>query len=171
MRGDRTAKLFPAFDMRAERATRKGRITMKDTNGTGYLPREQWLEIDLFERLSRSAFRSRFHLSAADRAYIEKRGMDTVRSHAYDLVRKRLAPAQIPNDGKQTPMRGAPKGHPVFLAQHATATCCRGCLEKWHGIPAGRELTEAEIDYVVDVIMTWVEREAAAGGRAGAGSR
>jgi exodeoxyribonuclease V alpha subunit len=68
-------------------------------------------------------------------------------------------------------MRGAPKGHPVFLAQHATATCCRGCLYKWHGIPAGRALTDAEIDYVVDVIMTWIEREAAAGGRADASSR
>ena len=143
----------------------------RDADRKGFVPREEWLAIDLFERLSRSAFRSRFHLSAADRAYIEARGLDTVRAHALDLVRKRLAPARIPNDGKQTPMRGAPKGHPVFLAQHATATCCRGCLYKWHGIPAGRALTDSEIDYVVDVIMTWIEREAAAGGRAGAGSR
>lgn len=143
----------------------------RDADRKGFVPREEWLAIDLFERLSRSAFRSRFHLSAADRAYIEARGLDTVRAHALDLVRKRLAPARIPNDGKQTPMRGAPKGHPVFLAQHATATCCRGCLYKWHGIPAGRALTDSEIDYVVDVIMTWIEREAAAGGRAGIGSR
>lgn len=143
----------------------------RDADRKGFVPREEWLAIDLFERLSRSAFRSRFHLSAADRAYIEARGLDTVRAHALDLVRKRLAPARIPNDGKQTPMRGAPKGHPVFLAQHATATCCRGCLYKWHGIPAGRALTDSEIDYVVDVIMTWIEREAAAGGRAGTGSR
>ena len=143
----------------------------RDADRKGFVPREEWLAIDLFERLSRSAFRSRFHLSAADRAYIEARGLDTVRAHALDLVRKRLAPARIPNDSKQTPMRGAPKGHPVFLAQHATATCCRGCLYKWHGIPAGRALTDSEIDYVVDVIMTWIEREAAAGGRTGAGSR
>ena len=81
--------------------------------------------------------------------------MDTVRRHAYDFVRQRLAPAVIPNDGKQTPMRG----HPVFLAQHATATCCRGCLWKWHHIPAGIALTPAQQDYVVDVIMTWIERE------------
>ena len=143
----------------------------RDADRKGFVPREEWLAIDLFERLSRSAFRSRFHLSVADCAYLEARGLDTVRAHALDLVRKRLAPARIPNDGKQTPMRGAPKGHPVFLAQHATATCCRGCLYKWHGIPAGRALTDSEIDYVVDVIMTWIEREAAAGGRAGAGSR
>lgn len=81
--------------------------------------------------------------------------MDTVRRHAYDFVRQRLAPAVIPNDGKQTPMRG----HPVFIAQHATACCCRGCLAKWHGIPAGKALTEAQKQYVVDVLMAWIQRE------------
>ena len=77
----------------------------------------------LFQRLSQSAFRSRFHLTAKERAYIEEKGMATIRRHAEDFVSKRLAPAAIPNDGKQTPMRG----HPVFLAQHATGCCCRGC--------------------------------------------
>ena len=69
---------------------------------------------------------------------------------------KRLAPAEPANDGEQTPMRGAPKGHPVFLAQHATATCCRGCLEKWHGIEKGRALSDDEQRYVVDGIMRWI---------------
>ena len=41
---------------------------------------------------------------------------------------KRIAPKEPLNDGKQTPM----KGHPVFIAQHATATCCRECTRKWH---------------------------------------
>ena len=72
-----------------------------------------------------------------------------------DFIRKRLSQADIPNDGKQTPMRG----HPVFVAQHATATCCRGCLEKWHHIPKGRELTETEQEYIVNVIMEWISRE------------
>ena len=81
--------------------------------------------------------------------------MDTIRSHASDFVRTRLAPAQIPNDGKQTPMRG----HPVFLAQHATGCCCRGCLYKWHRIPAGVQLTEEQQKYIVDVLMAWIERE------------
>lgn len=70
---------------------------------------------------------------------------------------KRLAPSEPQNDGKQTPMRG----HPVFVAQHATATCCRGCLEKWHNIPKGRELTAQEQDYVVDVILQWIDRQRA----------
>ncbi len=110
---------------------------------------------DLFNRLSKSAFRSRFHLSQKDRDYIAAKGLDTIRQHAKDFVAKRLAPAVIPNDGKQTPMRG----HPVFLAQHATGCCCRGCFSKWHHIPAGRQLTAEEQDYAVGVLMAWIGRE------------
>ena len=95
--------------------------------------------------LARSNFRSRFHLALRDRQYICDKGWDVMRRHAADFVAQRLAPAVIPNDGKQTPMRG----HPVFIAQHATACCCRGCLAKWHGIPAGRALTDAEQRYIV----------------------
>ncbi len=110
---------------------------------------------DLFDRLSKSAFRSRFHLSQKDRDYIAAKGLDTIRQHAKDFVAKRLAPAVIPNDGKQTPMRG----HPVFLSQHATGCCCRGCFSKWHHIPAGRQLTAEEQDYAVGVLMAWIGRE------------
>ena len=100
---------------------------------------------DLFERLKKSDFRSKFHLKETDKKYVTDKGMDTIERHAEDFVTKRLAPAIIPNDGKQTPMRG----HPVFIGQHATACCCRGCLYKWHRIPQGRELTAAEQKYVV----------------------
>ena len=109
----------------------------------------------LFQRLSQSAFRSRFHLTAKERAYIEEKGMATIRRHAEDFVSKRLAPAAIPNDGKQTPMRG----HPVFLAQHATGCCCRGCLSKWHHIQPGHQLSPEEQRYVVAVLMTWISRQ------------
>ena len=112
-------------------------------------------EGNLWKRLSQSKFRSSFSLKANDRSYVSDKGMDKVREHACDFIRKRLAQADIPNDGKQTPMRG----HPVFVAQHATATCCRGCLEKWHHIPKGRELTETEQEYIVNVIMEWISRE------------
>ncbi len=110
---------------------------------------------DLFARLARSNFRSRFKLKETDKAYVTTKGMDTIRSHARDFIARRLAPAHPANDGKQTPM----KGHPVFIGQHATATCCRGCLEKWHHIPAGRELTEAQQEYVVEVLMEWIGRQ------------
>ena len=120
--------------------------------------------MELFGRLAGSKFRSRFRLKEADFEYIREKGMDTIRSHAADFVRKRLAPAEPKNDGKQTPMRGAPNGHPVFLGQHATATCCRSCLEKWHGIPAGRPLSASEQEYVVNVLMEWIRRQMEANG-------
>lgn len=110
---------------------------------------------DLFERLSQSKFRSGFHLKEKDKKYVLGKGGDKIREHARDFVSQRLAPAVIPNDGKQTPM----KGHPIFIAQHATACCCRGCLEKWHHFPRGKELTEEQQDYVVDVLMEWVGRQ------------
>ncbi|MCR4658064.1 MAG: ATP-dependent RecD-like DNA helicase [Lachnospiraceae bacterium] len=119
----------------------------------GKISHEEWLKIDLFDRLSKSEFRSRFKLAEKDREYIADKGMDTIRRHAGDLIDKRLAPGVIENDGRQTPM----KGHPVFIAQHATGTCCRSCLEKWHGIDPGRELSNAEREYVVDVIMKWID--------------
>ena len=113
------------------------------------------MSADIFDRLAKSAFRSRFKLKEKEKQYIKEKGIDKIRSHAEDFISKRLVPADIPNDGKQTPMRG----HPVFIAQHATATCCRGCLEKWHKIPKGRELTQAEQKYVVDIIMEWINRQ------------
>lgn len=110
---------------------------------------------DLFARLAKSDFRSRFHLTKKDKEYISQKGLPTIRRHAEDFIAKRLAPAVIPNDGKQTPMRG----HPVFLAQHATGCCCRGCFYKWHHIPAGRELTKEEQQYAVAVLMAWIETQ------------
>ena len=105
--------------------------------------------------LARSKFRSRFRLSAADRKYIEDKGMATIRSHAADFISTRLAPANPPNDGRQTPMRG----HPVFKAQHATATCCRSCLEKWWNVPRGTEIPPERQSRIVDFLMTWIERK------------
>ena len=107
---------------------------------------------DMKERFAASAFRSRFRLSPAERAYVAEKGLAAIRAQAEKIVRERLAPAHPVNDGRQTPMRG----HAVFKAQHGTACCCRSCLKKWHGIPAGRALDEDEIIYVVDMIMEWI---------------
>lgn len=108
----------------------------------------------VFERLRGSSFRARFRLNAKDSAYLATRGLPTVMTHAADFIAKRLAPVEPANDGRQTPMRG----HPAFVAQHATATCCRGCLAKWHAIPAGRPLSEAEQSHVLAAIARWLER-------------
>ena len=113
-------------------------------------------EIDcVFSALSKSAFRRRFALSEKDRAYIAEMGLETIRDHARSFVASRLAPAEPPRDGKQTPFRG----HPVFVAQHATATCCRGCLAKWHGIPQGRALRHDQQDHIVSVLFRWIESQ------------
>ena len=110
-------------------------------------------ELDnVFEALAGSRFRARFRLGDADARYLSAKGLPTVLSHAADFLETRLAPAQAANDGKQTPMRG----HPVFVAQHATATCCRSCLAKWHGIPAGRTLAAVEKAYALAVIERWL---------------
>jgi len=111
--------------------------------------------------LARQPFRAKFHLRGRDAATVELRGMEVIRKHAADLLAKRVVPAQPHNDGKQTPYRG----HPVFVAQHATATCCRTCLERWHGIPKGHDLTREERDYAVDVICRWIAADLAASGR------
>ncbi|OON87261.1 DUF4186 domain-containing protein [Oribacterium sp. C9] len=110
---------------------------------------------ELFSHLARSKFRSGFHLHKLERDYFISHGEETIRKHASDFIAQRLAPAEPANDGKQTPM----KGHPVFIAQHATACCCRGCLKKWHHIPEHRELSQSEQNYVVDVIMKWIEKD------------
>ena len=136
-----------------------------------------------FEKLARSKFRMRFHLGEKELQYIDEKGMDVIRSHAEDFISQKLAPAFPKNDGKQTPMRG----HPVFIAQHACACCCRGCLEavgrhgakllrpwqrpfqplvprgdralKWYHVPQGVELTEDQQRRIVDFLMVWIEKE------------
>lgn len=113
-----------------------------------------WIEKTM-ERLSYSTFRSKFVLSDKDRAYARSKGKTTIGRHACELLRSRVGAANPVKDGKQTPWRG----HPVFTAQHATATCCRGCIEKWHHIPRGRELTDEEIRRLADLIMVWIERD------------
>ena len=109
----------------------------------------------LFQDLSKAKFRSSFHLRKYMIDYINEKGLVKIREHAYDFINKKIRPAYPKNDGRQTAMRG----HPVFIAQHATGTCCRGCLEKWHHIPKGRELTDEEVDYIVNVIMHWIKGE------------
>ncbi len=108
---------------------------------------------NILYRLSKSKFRSKFRLSNKDLEYIKNKGLDVIEEHAYDFINKRLAPQYIPNDGKQTPFLG----HPVFIAQHATACCCRSCLFKWHKIAKNKKLSDREIKYIVGLIMAWIK--------------
>lgn len=112
-----------------------------------------WAEIK--RRLNQSKFRSKFKLSGMDLTYAREKSADILKEHTYDFISTRLASAEPKNDGRQTPW----KGHPVFVAQHATGTCCRGCLRKWHDIAPGKSLENDEIDYIVTVIMAWIQDE------------
>ncbi len=107
------------------------------------------------DKLGKSKFRAGFHLDNSDRVYIEEKGIEQIKSHAQDFIRTRLAPAVIPNDGRQTPT----KGHPIFKAQHACACCCRGCLQKWYNVPQGCELTQIQQEKIVNLLMAWIEKE------------
>ena len=110
---------------------------------------------EALEKLSRSKFRSSFHLTKKEREYLEEKGMEVMERHARDFVRQKLAPADPENDGKQTPM----KGHPVFKAMHATGCCCRGCLYKWYRVPLHTELSESQQEKIVHLLLAWIEKQ------------
>ena len=105
--------------------------------------------------LSKSKFRSSFHLRKYMIDYINEKGLDKIEEHTRDIIIKNISDEYPINDGKQTPM----KGHPTFIAQHACACCCRGCLEKWHKILKGKKLEEREINYITALLMEWIKRE------------
>ena len=105
--------------------------------------------------LSKSKFRNSFHLRKYMKEYIKEKGMDTIKKHTIDFIEQKLAEPFPKNDGKQTPMRG----HPVFIAQHACACCCRNCLGKWHHIEKGKELTKEQKNYIYLLLITWIKKE------------
>ena len=110
---------------------------------------------ELLDSLEKSKFRGSFHLNRNMKEYIKEKGLDKIKSDAKDLIIKRISDAYPKNDGKQTPM----KNHPVFIAQHATASCCRGCLYKWYHIKPHTQLNDSQQEMIVQVIMAWIKRE------------
>jgi hypothetical protein len=114
---------------------------------------KQWKVLK--SKLSRSKQIVSPAMGEPEKEYVLSRGVDILKLHATDFVKKRLAPADPKNDGRQTPL----KGHPVFIAQHATGTSDRIRLEKFHGIKTGIELTEKEVSYVVSVILRWIQEQ------------
>lgn len=107
---------------------------------------------NVIHKLQKSKFRSSFKLKQKDIDYINEKGMSMIKRHAVDFINQKLAPANPENDGKQTPM----KNHPVFIAMHACACCCRTCLYKWHKIPMNKELTKDEKNYIYGLLIYWI---------------
>ncbi len=110
----------------------------------------------LLDSLGKSKFRGSFHLNKKMKEYVLIKGIDKIKNDAYDIINSRIKPKSPKNDGKQTPMKQV---HPVFIAQHACACCCRGCIEKWHQIPKDKELSNQEVDYLVSILIEWIKKE------------
>ena len=110
----------------------------------------------MIDSLSKAKFRGSFHLNSKMKEYVKDKGLDVIKSHAYDFINERLKPKNPKNDGKQTPMR---QTHPVFIAQHACGFCCRSCLYRIHKIPKNKELTSDEVNYIVEFIILWIKKE------------
>ena len=114
------------------------------------------MDIDkLLESLSKTKFRGSFHLNKKMKDYVLDKGIDKIKQDTYEIIDKRLK-VKLDNDGKQTPMRQV---HPTFIAQHATGTCCRGCLKRIHHIDDNHDLNNYEINYILSVIIRWIQKE------------
>ena len=144
------------------RIERKDQLQQADKSHYSYTPGSKEAEKiiyktptkeELLKQLAKSKFRGNFYLNEEDKQYIKDKGLEKIEEHARDFVKTKLSAENPEKDGKQTPMRG----HPVFKAQHATATCCRSCLEKWHNIPSGKQLTKEDQDYITETIMDWIK--------------
>jgi hypothetical protein len=133
-------RLYIASDFRLTKASSVGKLSTKE-----------WTALK--KKLSKGGRLEKFSLGDPEKEYVTSRGMDILRLHATDFVNKRIAPAEPKNDGRQTPA----KGHPVFIAQHATGCNDRDSVEEFFGIKKGVELTEKQVEKVVDVILQWID--------------
>lgn len=107
----------------------------------------------ILDSLEKSQFRLNQRLWGSDYK-IYKDNQDKVRYDAREILNQKIGIADHPKDGKQTPYHK----HPVFTAQHATATCCRGCVLKWYKLPKGRRLTNLELEHFTNLVMAWLAR-------------
>jgi hypothetical protein len=87
--------------------------------------------------------------------HAQRKGRIALKEAARDRLGKYLAVAEPSRDGRQTPLEGSA----IYYAQHATATCCRTCLEYWHDIPKGRPLTAGEFDYCATLIDLFLDEK------------
>jgi len=111
-----------------------------------------------FQALKYETIRHHFwHVALDEKAvkYARRDGLKQLRDDSESRVRKSLGPeaSRIFRDGTQTPKTGKA----LFYAQHATATCCRKCVEYWHGIPRDRALSDEEIGYLAALVFRYIE--------------
>jgi hypothetical protein len=86
--------------------------------------------------------------------YARRKGYSGLEPAVRSRIRKSVGAPKPTRDGRQTPMEGS--GNVIHYAQHATASCCRKCIEYWHALPQGRALTEDEIGYLAELAMLYI---------------
>lgn len=99
------------------------------------------------------------HATLGPRAvnYARRKGKRGMKSALTQHLKKAIGDAHPFRDGWQTPYGDEDQGSRIlFFAQHATASCCRKCVEIWHGIPTGDELPDEVIDYLTKLTMRYV---------------
>jgi hypothetical protein len=87
--------------------------------------------------------------------YARRKGRLQLKQAARNQIERAVKGIAHPREGQQTPRETNPHANVIHYAQHATASCCRKCVEEWHGIPRDRELTAAEIDYLTELVMLY----------------
>lgn len=111
-----------------------------------------------FESLKHELIRHHFwHIEIDQRAgnYANRKGRTNLRLAVRSRIRSSIGSPNNPYDGRQTPMEGS--GNPIHYAQHATASCCRKCVEYWHDIPTSRALKDDEIQYLAELAMMYLD--------------
>lgn len=108
-----------------------------------------------FGELRKEHIRHHFwHIEIDEKAirHARRKGRPGLHEAIENRIRKYVGPATPNYDGRQTPF----EGNVIFYGQHATATCCRKCIEEWHGVPQGQELSEEEVSYFSELIKEYV---------------
>jgi hypothetical protein len=111
-----------------------------------------------FEALKHELIRHHFwHVEIDQKALncAKRKGRNHLRLAVRSRIKKSISSPNNPYDGRQTPMEGS--GNPIHYAQHATASCCRKCVDYWHNIPTSRALTPKEVDYLAELAMMFLE--------------
>ena len=93
--------------------------------------------------------------------YMEKKAakltIDEMRSKVIKILSNKINKkrSEIFRDSTQTP-----KGKDIiYLAQHATGTCCRRCIEEWYGINKEEIMNEEQINFLTEIIMTYINEK------------
>ncbi|MGB5970008.1 MAG: DUF4186 family protein [Spirulinaceae cyanobacterium] len=113
-----------------------------------------------FDSLKKELFRHHmWHVEISQKAinHALRKGKQGIREATKKRIRKSVGSAEPAYDGRQTPRESSENANAIHYAQHATACCCRKCIEYWHGIPLGQELTEEEIEYFTNLVMLYIE--------------